>query len=172
MTNLSIGLALLAAALLLLLFANSRRRAAGLPPGRIISRDTGCWRSVERPLYDPELGLTGKPDYVVESDGTLIPVEVKSGQAPRTPYNSHVHQLAAYCLLVERTTGRRPPYGILHYPGLDFVVDFTPALENATLDLISRLRSDGRLPDVPRSHDDPRRCTRCGFREACDQRAT
>ena len=170
MSSLSLGLALLALACLLLLFARAQRRAAGLPPGRVITRDMGGWRNLEKPLYDPGLGLTGKPDYLVQKEGCLIPVEVKSGQTPRAPYDSHISQLATYCLLVERTSDRRPPYGILHYPGRDFIVEYTPALEHTTLALLTRLRSDGRLPDVPRSHNEPARCARCGFREACDQR--
>jgi CRISPR/Cas system-associated exonuclease Cas4 (RecB family) len=50
------------------------------------------------------------------------------------------------------------------------VVEYSPAREKAVLDLIARLRSDGRMSEVPRSHDDPRRCARCGFCKACDQR--
>ena len=62
-----------------------------------------------------ELGLVGKPDYLVESAGQLIPVEVKSTRNSNAPYDAHIFQLAAYCLLVQRQLGKRPPYGILHY---------------------------------------------------------
>ena len=64
----------------------------------MVYTDTGAWGKVEKPLYYHALGLTGKPDYLVERDGILIPVEVKSGRTPEAPYDSHIFQLAAYCL--------------------------------------------------------------------------
>jgi CRISPR-associated exonuclease Cas4 len=160
---------LLLAALLYWLSARWRRRA-GLPGGRVVYSDTGAWGKVEKPLYDPALGLTGKPDYLVDQGGALIPVEVKSGRPPAAPYDSHIFQLAAYCLLLERTTGKRPPFGILHYPGRDFAVDYTPELEAALLDLLADLRRDERRPQVERSHVQAARCRACGFGDLCDQR--
>ena len=78
--------------------------------------------------------------------------------------------MAAYCLLVEKTYGKRPPYGIIHYPGRDFAVDYTPELENALLDLLADMRIDEQRAEVHRSHEDEHRCRRCGFRQICDQR--
>jgi len=168
-TGLYVGLILFVLALALLAIAGRQRRAAGLPGGRVIYTDTGGWGKLEKPLYDTELGLTGKPDYLVEKDGAILPVEVKSGRAPNAPYDSHIYQLAAYCLLVERTYGKRPPYGIIHYANRDFAVDYTPALESALLDLLAEIRQAETRREVPRSHEVPQRCQGCGFREACDQ---
>ncbi len=147
-----------------------QRKRAGLPGGRIIYTDTRAWGAFEKPLYDPGLGLTGKPDYLVEQNGRIIPVEVKSGRTPEAPYDSHIFQTAAYCLLVEKTTGKRPPYGILHYPNRDFAVDYTPELESALLDLLAEMRRDERRESVDRSHDVGSRCLGCGFRSVCDQK--
>jgi CRISPR-associated exonuclease Cas4 len=169
MTGLHVGLILLVLALALLVIAGRQRRAAGLPGGRVIYTDTGGWNRLEKPLYDTELGLTGKPDYLVEKDGRILPVEVKSGRAPNAPYDSHIYQLAAYCLLVERTYGKRPAYGILHYANRDFAIDYTPALESALLDLLAEMRQAETHREVPRSHEVPQRCRGCGFRETCDQ---
>jgi CRISPR-associated exonuclease Cas4 len=164
-----IALALLCLAILLLWLSARQRRATGLPGGRVIYTDTRAWGPVEKPLHDPQLGLTGKPDYLVEHDGRIIPVEVKSGRAPQAPYDSHIYQLAAYCLLVERTSGKRPPYGILHYANRDFAVDYTLELRSTLLDLLAELRRDELRPQVERSHQQAARCLHCGFREACDQ---
>lgn len=164
------ALALLLLALILFWISGRSRRAAGLPGGRIIYTDTRGWDKVEKPLYDPTLGLTGKPDYLVEQHGKLIPVEVKSGRAPEAPYDSHIYQLAAYCLLVEKTMGKRPPYGIIHYANRDFAIDYTRELEDSLLNLLADLRRDERREQVPRSHQNPSRCAKCGFREICDQR--
>ena len=167
-------LAFVFAFLALILFWQSvrQRMKAGLPGGRIIYTDTRAWGALEKPLYDPELGLTGKPDYLVQQEGRIIPVEVKSGRAPAAPYDSHIFQLAAYCLLVERTMNVRPPYAILHYDDRDFAVDYTPELEDALLDTLADLRRDETRRDVPRSHEEPRRCARCGYRQECDEKLT
>ena len=146
------------------------RRSAGLPGGRVVYSDTRAWGPVEKPLYDRGLGLTGKPDYLIEQNGQLIPVEVKSGRAPEAPYDSHIYQLAAYCLLVERTMGSRPPYGIIHYRERDFAVDYTHDLENALLDVLADMRRDEHREEVARSHESPARCAKCGFRNVCEEK--
>ncbi len=170
MTSLYLGLAILLIALILFFISGLQRRASGLPGGRVIYADTRAWGPVEKPLFDRDLGLIGKPDYLVEQNGKIIPVEVKTGRMPDAPYDSHIFQLAAYCLLVHKTTGQRPPYGIIHYPDRDFAVDYTPDLESALLDLVADMRIDERRAEVHRSHEDERRCRRCGFWDTCDQR--
>jgi CRISPR-associated exonuclease Cas4 len=167
---LSAALFLFIAALILLWLSSRQRRQAGLPGGRIIYTDTRAWGEVEKPLYDAQLGLTGKPDYLVEQNGQIIPVEVKSGRAPDAPYDSHIFQVAAYCLLVQRGMGKRPPYGIIHYNDRDFAVDYTPELENNLLDALAEMRRDEARTSVARSHESPARCSRCGYRDLCDQK--
>jgi CRISPR-associated exonuclease Cas4 len=164
------GLVILLFAFILFFISGRQRRASGLPGGRVIYTDTRAWGKVEKPLFDRNLNLTGMPDYLVEQNGKIIPVEVKTGRAPEAPYDSHIFQLAAYCLLVQRTTGKRPPYGIIHYPGRDFAVDYTSDMENALLDLIADMRMDEHRTEVQRSHTDEHRCRHCGFRTVCDQR--
>ncbi len=160
---------LLILGLVLLWQSSRRRREAGLPGGRLIYTDTGAWGRVEKPLFAADLGLTGKPDYLVQSGDRIIPVEVKSGRTPEAPYDSHIFQVASYCLLVEKTYGRRPPYGILHYPQRDFAVDYTPELEAALLDQLAEMRRDETRSDVGRSHQSVARCRGCGFRRVCNQ---
>lgn len=164
-----IGFVLLLLALILFWQSSRQRQAAGLPGGRVIYTDTRGWGKLERPLYDQALGLTGKPDYLIQQNGQIIPVEVKSGRAPEAPYDSHIYQLAAYCLLVERAYGKRPPYGIIHYQNRDFAVDYTPQLESALLDILADMQRDEMKAEVDRSHAQAARCVRCGFRNVCDQ---
>ncbi len=158
------------AGLALLWYSNRQRQATGLPGGRVIYSDTHKWGAVSEPLYDPELGLTGKPDYLVEQGGKIIPVEVKSSPALEGPYDSHIYQVAAYCRLVQRTHGKRPPYGILHYPNRTYAIDYTPALEAALTVILQEIRSQDRASEVDRSHDSAARCSGCGYRAICDQR--
>ena len=166
-----LSLAFLLLALFLLWQSNRQQAQAGLPSGRVIYTDTRAWCApLEQPLFNKELGLTGKPDYLVERNGQIIPVEVKSGRAPQSPYDSHIYQLAAYCLLVEKTYGKRPSHGIIHYPTRDFAVDFTPALESALLEVLAEMRRDERRDEVERSHNETARCLRCGYHSLCDQK--
>jgi CRISPR-associated exonuclease Cas4 len=164
------GFVLLVLAFVLFFISAQQRRSAGLPGGRVIYTDTRTWGKVEKPFFDKDLGLTGKPDYLVEQNGIITPIEVKTGHTPEAPYDSHIFQVAAYCYLVHKTTGKRPPHGIIHYPSRDFAVDYTPGLENALLDLIADMRIEGRRAEVQRSHEDEQRCRRCGFRQGCEQR--
>ena len=162
---------LLLLALYLFWQSNRQQKQAGLPGGRVIYTDTRVWGApLEEPLFSRELGLTGKPDYLVQQQGHIIPVEVKTGRTPEVPYDSHIYQLAAYCLLVDKLYNKRPPYGIIHYPARDFAVDYTRELENALLDLLSEMRRDDSRSDIPCSHAEPARCVRCGFRKVCEQK--
>ena len=167
---LSIALALFFIAIIFFWQSNRQRQAAGLPGGRVIYTDTRGWGKLEKPLFYAALELTGKPDYLVQQNGQIIPVEVKSGRAPEAPYDSHIYQLASYCLLVEKTYGKRPPYGIIHYETRDFAVDYTQELEQSLLELLTEMKRDQHKNDIPRSHEQAVRCKRCGFRKVCDQK--
>lgn len=161
-------------ACLLLWLAVRQRKSSGLPGGRIIYADTSRWSAVDKPLYAKAIGLTGKPDYLVKQGRHIIPIEVKTSSSGQIPYDSHIYQLAAYCLLVMHCYGQRPPYGILHYaegkqPDRTFAIDFTPTLEASVLEMISEIQAISLRKGVDRSHEIPARCNRCGFRRLCDQ---
>ncbi|HET6596292.1 MAG TPA: CRISPR-associated protein Cas4 [Anaerolineales bacterium] len=164
-----IALVLLFLAFLFFWQSNRQRQTAGLPAGRVVYTDTRGWGKLEKPLFYPALGLTGKPDYLIQRNGQIIPVEVKSGRAPAAPYDAHIYQLASYCLLVEKTYGKRPAYGVIHYNDRDFAVDYTQELETSLLDLLTEMKRDEHRKNVPRSHEQAARCARCGFRNVCDQ---
>jgi CRISPR-associated exonuclease Cas4 len=163
-----LGITALGLALLLLVVAVMLRRRAGLPWGRVAAADVGVGRPLERPLVAARYGLVGKPDYLIERGGAMIPVEVKPGRQAPHPYPSDLMQLAAYCLLVEATTGHAPPYGYLRYANATFRLVYTPAVRRRLVALLAEMRELLDADDVARSHDDPRRCAGCGFRAVCD----
>jgi CRISPR-associated exonuclease Cas4 len=148
-----IGFLLLIGAVLLWI-SGQQRRATGLPAGRVVYSDHSEWGEIETPLYDPTFNLTGKPDYLVERSDEIIPVEVKSSRLKSAPYDSHIYQLAAYCLLIEQT---------------DIAVDYTPELEQSLIDTIREMRSLSRRRNIDRSHESANRCRGCGFNSVCDQ---
>lgn len=160
---------LILAALILFWVSAQQRNRAGIPAGHIIYSDMNRWSKTEKPLYDPLLRLTGKPDYLVDQGNLYIPVEVKSCRVRQAPYDSHIFQLAAYCLLCERVLGRRPTYGILHYSNGTYGIDYTPQLETALMEVMDDMRQLENRRTTDRSHESASRCRRCGYRNVCDQ---
>ena len=166
-----LGVALLLLALVIGVRAHQWRKEAGVPAGDVIYSDTGAWYPQQEPLYSPGLMLVGKPDYLVEeSDGGIVPVEVKSSKAPESPYPGHLLQLAAYCALVEEAYGLRPTYGIIQYKDQAFAVTYSQEMEDDLLDVLEEMRADLFADDVDRDHEDWRRCAGCGHRNHCYQR--
>ena len=161
--------ALLLAAVLIALRARRGQQRSGLPQGRLVYADTGRWSEVARPYFSQRYRLTGKPDYLVDTEDGLVPVEVKHTVAPQggQAYESHVMQLAAYCLLIEEAHGSRPSHGLVHYDDATVQIDYTPALRQHLLDLLDEMRASRQLREVKRSHDDPARCRACGVHHAC-----
>lgn len=161
-------LILILSGLLILRFANRQYALVGLPSGRVIYLDTSKLRRLQNALYDPITGLSGRPDYLIRENDTIIPVELKSARAPLQPYPGHILQLAAYCYLVCEVYDYRPNYGIVKYADKSFAIDFDRNIENRLLDILAEIRRcEQREPD--RSHDSARRCRACGHKEICDQ---
>lgn len=165
--SISIGLALLMLAVVLLVLAGRMRSRTGLPWAPVRSQDVRG-RELETPLFARKLGLTGKPDYIIERRGALIPVEVKPSRRSPVPYESDLMQLAAYCVLIEETQDQPPPYGLLRYAEHTFRLDYTPQLREDIIELITEMRDALLDADCERSHDDVRRCAGCGFFAICE----
>jgi CRISPR-associated exonuclease Cas4 len=129
----------------------------------------------ERPLVSEALELVGRPDYLIETEGGVVPVEVKSTACPAggRPYDSHLAQLAAYCLLVEEVLGASVPYGLVKYRDREVRVEYTDKLREQALALIAEMKADINASadgeEVHRSHDDPRRCAGCSLRDVCTE---
>jgi len=166
----ALALALFLLAVALWVVARWLRARSGLPAGQVIYSDTSAWQPNHQTLAAPAYYLVGKPDYLVRQGDEIIPVEVKSGRAPAQPWDSHVLQLAAYCLLVEEALGARVTRGILHYSDRQFTIPYTPALRSALLAVLSEMRRSLSAGDAHRNHASVKRCARCGVRQSCDER--
>lgn len=164
-----VALALLLLGLALRWWVRRDRAHIGLPAGRVIYADTNNHGHPRDALVSYHYGLSGRPDYVVKTREGLVPVEIKTGQAPPRPHEGHVLQLVAYCLLVEETTGQRPTHGLIRYADRAFRVDYTPELRAALLQTLTWMRADLVAATVARSHNQPARCRRCGYRQVCGQ---
>lgn len=146
------------------------RRATGIPWARVRSSDMGGWQQAEQLLLSRRYGLVGKPDYLLDTRRGVVPVEVKPSRRASAPYESDLMQLAAYCLLVEETTGRAPQYGLLRYATETFRLPYTAAVRAALLTTLDELRQDRAAEDVERSHQQAARCRACGFNATCTDR--
>ena len=162
---------LLAVVYWLLMQSKAMRSKSGVPDGNILYTDTGTWFPNGEMLVARDVRLVGKPDYLVEqADGSIVPVEVKSGRAPSEPWEGHIFQLAAYCLLVEEKYGVRPEFGIIQYQDHAFAVDYSESLEEDLIDLLTDMRQDQYEYDLDRDHEVWQKCSRCGMNTFCEQR--
>ena len=158
-----LGLAALALAL------SARYRKLHGIAGQIVYSDTGASELPAKPLYAPRYGLTGKPDYLVATRQGLVPVEVKPGRTDPEPQESHLLQVLAYCLLIEDSEGKPPPYGLLRYRHETFKVDYNSQTRAYILDVLEEIKEAHRLPEVHRNHEQPGRCRACAYRDLCEE---
>src|ERR1044072_5070838 len=133
------ALLLLAAGVLWALSARMRR-LHGLPGGRVVYSDTGMRELPAKRLYPARYDLSGKPDYLMVTRQGLVPVEVKPERTDTEPRESHLLQVLAYCLLIEETEGKPPPYGLLRYRAETFKVDYNGQTRAPLLEVIEEMR--------------------------------
>lgn len=165
-----VGIALMVMALILIGYSariksmvRTEKKSYGVPEGRILYSDLNVPATA---LFSKRFRLSGKPDYIVQKDDICIPVEVKSGGGPH-PHHSQTLQLAAYCQILEDTTGEFVPEGILVYNTVPFRIPFDPKLRFELESIIKTMRAALRTGEVQRNHEDPRRCKNCSMKQYC-----
>ena len=158
-------LALVAVALVLGVVSVVLVRRSGLR-GRVVASDSVVSRP-SRALRSARYGIVGKPDYLVEEHGRIVPVELKPSRESDSPWLRDVVQLAAYCLLLEEMEPRFAGYGYLRYASRTFRIDFTDRVRGELLRTLAGMRADLTAADVAPNHHDPRRCARCMLVRVC-----
>src|SRR5260370_41328133 len=123
------------------------------------------------PLISKRYRLSGKPDYLVRVKDGIAPVELKSSRSPSSgrPYDGHLFQLAAYCLLVEDVCRVSVPYGLVQYEDRPVRVEYTPSLRASLLALLEEIRTAKRCGECHINHNQPSKCRSCGFRSVCGE---
>lgn len=162
-------LALLAAAGLL--YASFLRRSTGIPPAEVFYADR--YGEETEPLVSERYGLSGKPDYLLEGkENDLVPVEVKSGNAPRDgqPYRSHLMQLAVYFVLVEDVLDRTVRYGLIRYRDRTLRVENTDELLDDLFTVVENMDSAAGRKVIRREHNQPNRCAGCSMAHVCNEK--
>lgn len=141
----------------------TKKKSYGIPEGLILYSDLNVPAA---PLFSRRFRLTGKPDYIVRKENQCIPVEVKSGKGPR-PHQSQVFQLAAYCQILEDTSGVFVPEGILVYNNVPYTIRFDPKLRFELESVMKTMRASLRSGVVKRNHHEPGRCHHCSMKQYC-----
>ena len=162
---------LLIGSIALLAWSARLRRESGLPRGEVLHFDMDGERR-GTPLTSQRFGLTGTPDYIIETDDGVVPVEVKPSRTDSEPRESHLLQVLAYCLLIEEQEGKRPPYGLLRYKAETFRVDYNSETRQHVISVIAEMREAARQYEVHRNHDVPAKCRMCAYRAVCDEALT
>lgn len=160
-----IGIAVLSLFLFLLFRKLSRRikYENKLPSGNIFRTDLN---KPSKALVSDKYRLIGKPDYLLNINNEIIPVEFKSSSSDKIK-DGHVLQLASYCLLVEECFKKKVKYGILDYNGTKYEIPFTDELKNELLKALYEIRSIKEKP--LRNHESKARCLNCSYNYGCPE---
>jgi len=154
---------LLAYAIRIRLSVREEKKSYGIPDGMILYSDLNVPAA---PLFSKRSRLAGKPDYIVQKENRYIPVEVKTGGGAH-PRQSHVLQLAAYCQILEDTSGMFVPEGILVYNNIPYTIAFDPKLRFELESVMKSMRVSLRNGVVKRNHQEPGRCRHCSMKRYC-----
>jgi len=121
-------------------------------------------------LKDPITGLRGRPDQIVIVDGEFIPVEQKTGRVPKHPHRSHKIQVLAYLHLVEISTKRATPYGVLRYGNENLhQISWDDGNKKMLFNAITEVQRLMVHNDAKRNHERPGKCKNCSRNYACPE---
>ena len=147
--------------LVLMLLGRGMRLRRGLGGGKTVSLDRIT-------LTSRRLGLTGRPDRLIKTDGSIVVEEWKSA---RRVWPDHRAQMGTYFLLVEEELRVRPSHGfIVCGDGTRHRIENSEELRSWVLDLAGQIRAARArvrepIPVDPR----PGQCRPCGMRGHCRQ---
>ena len=125
--------------------------------------------SREVTVVAPDYGIRGDIDEIWMTPDEIVIIDDKPG---RTPYQSTMNQVRAYCLAFKDMTGdERKIKGALRERGTDnlfWIEIFTPEVEKQIKFTIDRVQGllDGTKPFVPTKN--PKKCRSCRFKDTCE----
>ena len=117
----------------------------------------------------PEFGIRGYIDEIWMKPDEIVIIDDKPG---RTPYESSMNQVRAYCLAYKNMAGEeRKIKGALRERGTEnlfWIEEFTPDVEKSITFTIDRVHGlfDGTKPFVATKN--PKKCRSCRFNNDCE----
>ena len=125
--------------------------------------------SREVTVVAPDYGIRGDIDEIWMTPDEIVIIDDKPG---RTPYQSTMNQVRAYCLAFKDMTGdERKIKAALRERGTDnlfWIEILTPEVEKQIKFTIDRVQGllDGTKPFVPTKN--PKKCRSCRFKDTCE----
>lgn len=120
-------------------------------------------------VVSPEFGIRGYIDEIWMKPDEIVIIDDKPG---RTPYESSMNQVRAYCLAYKDMTGeKRKIKGALRERGTEnlfWIEEFTPNVEKSITFTIDRVHGlfDGTKPFMATKN--PKKCRSCRFNNDCE----
>ena len=120
-------------------------------------------------VISPKYGIRGFIDEIWMTPEEIVIIDDKPG---RTPYQSTMNQVRAYCLAFkDMTDDKRKIKGALRERGTDnlfWIEVFTEEVESQITFTIDRVQGllDGSKPFIPTKN--PRKCRSCRFKKYCE----
>ncbi len=120
-------------------------------------------------VISPKYGIRGYIDEIWMKPEEIVIIDDKPG---RTPYESTMNQVRAYCLAYKEMTGDdRKIKAALRERGTEnlfWIEIFTPDVEKQIKYTIDRMQGlfDGTKPFVPTKN--PKKCNSCRFKNECE----
>ncbi|MFH1316765.1 MAG: CRISPR-associated protein Cas4 [Candidatus Woesearchaeota archaeon] len=115
------------------------------------------------------LGLKGKIDKLEIFKDFFVPVEIKTGKIPRSPWKDHIIQVCAYAMMLEDKYDTKIDQGhIIYYkPRTLHKVSFNQFMKDEVIDLINKVNILLNSTDLPDFCNNPNICNFCGLRQKC-----
>ncbi|MBW3017222.1 CRISPR-associated protein Cas4 [Candidatus Woesearchaeota archaeon] len=127
---------------------------------------------IESELYveSDNIGLKGKVDRVEKYEDKVIPIELKTGSAPREGvWEGHLIQVAAYILLLEEKFSMQIDYGKVVYlnEGIARTIRINPSLKDEIVKLTAEVKDVIEKKQMPDFTSNRNKCESCGLRKEC-----
>lgn len=117
-----------------------------------------------------ELGISGKVDQVLVYPDSVVPIEIKSGKAPKEgAWENHKVQLAAYVLLLEKTFNFDIPAGYVKYvdENISRRIEINAFLKDKVRGLIKDVQDLLASKKLPKRDANENKCAKCGLKKIC-----
>ncbi|MBD3304672.1 CRISPR-associated protein Cas4 [Candidatus Woesearchaeota archaeon] len=116
------------------------------------------------------VGISGKVDQVLVYPGSVVPIEIKSGRAPKEgAWDNHKVQLAAYALLLENVFKISIPAGFVKYVDENAFrrIEINAFLKDQVKDMIKRVNDLLKSRQLPKKVTNIKKCEKCGLKNIC-----
>lgn len=121
-------------------------------------------------IEDPKLGLKGIIDQIYQYKTDLVPIELKTGKAPRDGvWPGHKIQIAAYALLLEGKFNETIKEGFVHYLEAEQKrhIPINAFLRLEVRELINKVNSLIKSSEIPDFCGNDNKCRVCGLKDKC-----